>query len=420
MASLADRVLPLIRTRADLHRYSAANAHGADMHHAIDVLEQAMGTESPAEVHAVTHRALSSAIVVVARADDSAGVIGDACRRLLTLHPRTAAAANTPPMKLVDWMVRFQFEGEVDFFELDPVAYAPALGPDGVAAYRRRLADVRARVGPAPVDPLGSAHRREHWVLAWNDQRLAVLDGDVEAVIATHARDRRVARWFYDTALALGEIGRPDLAIDWARRGTEVGPAHQARQCADLWCSLLTDTDAGPHAVAQARRAVFDRWPSSTTATNLHAALSDPTHPCTGWCDVEDVVLEALAERPGDAAAFVLHTLGDPARAWALATDLALDDDRTWAALAEAYQAVDPQATLPVHARLVHADLEHADAARYRSAARRLATMRTLARTVDLGTVEEVDQLVADLRAAHRRRPRLQQEFDRAGLPGLG
>jgi len=29
----------------------------------------------------------------------------------------------------------------------------------------------------------------------------------------------------------------------------------------------------------------------------------------------------------------------------------------------------------------------------------------------------EVDDLIADLRETHRRRPRLQQEFDRVGLP---
>lgn len=36
-------VLPLIRTRADLRRYSAANAHGRDMHEALDVFEALAG-----------------------------------------------------------------------------------------------------------------------------------------------------------------------------------------------------------------------------------------------------------------------------------------------------------------------------------------------------------------------------------------
>jgi hypothetical protein len=102
VASFADQVLPLIRTRSELHRYSAANAHGSGMHDAVDMLEQAVGIGDSAEVYAVTHRALASAIAVIARADDSSGVIGSACRRLLELHSRTAAAAGSPAGKLVD------------------------------------------------------------------------------------------------------------------------------------------------------------------------------------------------------------------------------------------------------------------------------------------------------------------------------
>jgi hypothetical protein len=98
------------------------------MHEAVDNLEAAIPTTDPAEVYAVTHKALASAIKVIARADDSSGIIGDACRRLLELHPTVAAAAQVPAGSLVDWMVRFQFDGDVDYFGIDPVAYAPALG----------------------------------------------------------------------------------------------------------------------------------------------------------------------------------------------------------------------------------------------------------------------------------------------------
>jgi hypothetical protein len=41
--------------------------------------------------------------------------------------------------------------------------------------------------------------------------------------------------------------------------------------------------------------------------------------------------------------------------------------------------------------------------------------MRKLAAGTDKAT--EVDDFIAALREKHRRRPRLQQEFDRAGLP---
>ena len=39
-----------------------------------------------------------------------------------------------------------------------------------------------------------------------------------------HARDRKVAAWLRDTAKALEEIGEIDLAIDWARQASRLGP----------------------------------------------------------------------------------------------------------------------------------------------------------------------------------------------------
>ena len=75
VTTLADAVLPLIRTRADLSRWSASNAHDRQMHEAVDNLEAPIPTTDPAEVYAVTHKALSSAIKVIATADDSSGII---------------------------------------------------------------------------------------------------------------------------------------------------------------------------------------------------------------------------------------------------------------------------------------------------------------------------------------------------------
>ena len=95
--TLADSVLPLIRTRAERHRWSASNAHGRQMHEAIDILEASAATADPAEVYASTHKALASAIKVIALADDSSGIIGDACRRFLALHTEVASRSNISP-----------------------------------------------------------------------------------------------------------------------------------------------------------------------------------------------------------------------------------------------------------------------------------------------------------------------------------
>lgn len=112
---------------------------------------------------------------------------------------------------------------------------------------------------------------------------------------------------------------------------------------------------------------------------------------------------------------FALLTLKEPEFAWNLAHSLALDSDHTWSELVKAYEKVDPLAVLPIHQRLVENELVEAGAQHYRLAARRLAKMRKLAAGSAISV--DVDELIADLRETHRRRPRLQQEFDRAGLP---
>lgn len=409
MTDLADTVLPLIRTRAELSRWSAANAHGRDMHEAVDILESSIARTEPAEVYAVTHKALASAIKVIARADDSSGIIGDSCRRLLNLHPKVAAAAKVQSGKLVDWMITFQFDGDVDYFELDPVAYAPALDETGMATYRARLKEIETGLGPRPSedDRWTPRHSHEWFTLDWNAQRLAILDHDIDAIIRTHARNRKVAAWLEDTAKAFEEIGEIDLAIDWAKQATDFGSGHQSLKAADYWCKLLDEHR--PAESLEARLLVFRRWTSATTAARLHKAAGKE------WADHRDEVVATLAASPSDAVLFALLTLKDVEFAWKLAHSLALDSEHTWGELIKAHEKVDPIAVLPIHLRLVENELVNAGAQHYRLAARRLAKMRQLA--AGSYSAAEVDVLIADLRETHRRRPRLQQEFDRAGLP---
>lgn len=406
---LAEQVLPLIRTRTELYRWRASNAHGAQMHEAADILEKSMASTDPKQVYTVTTKAIASAMKVIARADDSSGIIGDACRRLLALHPVAALTAHTPSAGLVTWMITFQFDGDVDYFELDPVAYAPALGELGMARYRRELAAVKAELGPRPAeDARWSSHHSHAWfVLDWNEQRLAVLDHDIDAIIRTHARDRRVAVWVQDTAEAFEEIGEIDLAINWARQAAEFDAGHQAKRAAGYLAELLATHR--PAELLPERLQAFRRWPTSGTAAQLCAATG------AAWPDYAVEVDERLATLPRDAVLFTLLTLNDVRRAWQLAHDLDLSDADTWARLAKAYETVDAFAVLPVLERLVHGELVEADAKRYRAAAARLDHMRAIAAGTE--HVAQVDELVDELRQANRHRPRLQQEFDRAGLP---
>lgn len=404
--SLADTVLPLVRTRADLHTWRASNAHGAQMQEAVSILAEAAATDDPAEVFVVTQKAIASSLKVIMRADDSSGIIGDAIRGLLTLHADLAPAAQPAPTKLVDWMITFQFHSECDFFTIDPIRYAPALGEVGVVRYRHRLDEIRAGLAPVPDDwhdPDGHAR----FMLGYNDRRLAVLDRDVEAIIATHARDQGVAARLHDTANALEEIDEHNLAIDWAHRASTRDPWHQAQAAAETWCDLLAAHR--PDEFLAARVEVFRRWPSSSTAARLYQAADDD------WADLRDEVTDTLARSPRDAVAFSLNTLDNPELAWTQAHAMSLADGALWLELIKRYERIDPIAVLDPLTALVHSELEVAGAGHYKTAARHLKRMRKLAAESD--RAEDVDDLIAELRETHRRRSRLQTEFDRAGLP---
>jgi hypothetical protein len=409
MNDLPAAVLPLVRTRADVSRWRTANDSGRGMWKAVAILENAAVDEDPAVVFSVTQRAISSALKVIMRADDSSGIIGGAVKALLDIHAQVAARAKPPVSKLVAWMIAFQFDNDCDFFTLDPVAYAPALGDMGIATYRARLADIEASLGSRPSDaqPFSTAHRAEWFTLDWNAQRLAVLNRDVDAIIRTHAHDWKVAAWYLDTATALAEIDQYDLAIDWARQALDVGPSHQSLTAGEYWCAMLAQHHPGE--LLAARLEVFRRWPSSSTAAALHRDAGPV------WPQHRAEVIERLAASPRDAVLFALSSLNDLQYAWELAHTLSLDDDRIWSNLAKSYEKIDPTAVLPVLHRLVLRELAETGAQHYQIAVRRLKHMRKIAAGTEHAT--EVDHLITQLREINRRRPRLQREFARAGLP---
>lgn len=240
---LADAVLPLIRTKnQNLWRYSVAMEHGTDMYDGAALLEVAvespkslpgLGVQvpTPKETYTVAHKALASAIKVIGRADDSSGIMGSACQKLIRLHPLAAFAAGVPQVELADWFFRFHFNEDVDYFNLDPVAYAPALDDPGLAHLRSLVAGLRAEIASTPpANPLSSYDHRE-FLLQWFDQRLAVLDKDFDAIIATHLREGTVAAWYEDVAQAFEEIGEVDLAIFWAHRALPRSEAHVRLLC---------------------------------------------------------------------------------------------------------------------------------------------------------------------------------------------
>jgi hypothetical protein len=100
-------------------------------------------------------------------------------------------------------MIRFRFVDQ-DSFEVDPGRYASALGEDGIAAYRKAVA-----AHPAD-DSFAARYPRE---------RLAVLDGDVDAIVKLLGGDLSTPSRFVRIAAAMSELGRDGETLAWTARG---------------------------------------------------------------------------------------------------------------------------------------------------------------------------------------------------------
>jgi hypothetical protein len=93
-----------------------------------------------------------------------------------------------------------------------------------MALHRAKPEEIRSGPGPEPAEDRRWTSPDSHTRSTpdrMERRRLAVHDRDVDDVIRTHARDRRVAARLRETAEGLAEIGEIGLAIDWAEQATD-------------------------------------------------------------------------------------------------------------------------------------------------------------------------------------------------------
>jgi hypothetical protein len=392
LAQLRAEVDRGLRTRRFLdYGESAGWARGArpiiaELDNAVDE------SPSPALVE-LLQRAVGHVVKVIMHADDSDGLIGDLARELLALHARGCDAGVADPVDLAAWMARFGFDDQ-DFFEVDPVRYASALGEAGLAAYR---------------DAVGARRDGESLAVRYARERLAILDRDVDALVRLLGGDLTTPYQFIRVVEAMRELGLDDEALAWAKRGIAQTGGWQLSQLYDLACDVQRGE---PVEVLALRRAQHERMPSSSTYRALRAAAE----PLDAW-PLEQEAAQVTLQR-ADARGFVDALLSDDEveRAWtaaAAAPDDALGSD-LWLRLAERRERDRPADALVVYQRIADEVLERADRRAYRSAARILRRARAAAQPA--GELDAFAEYLTGLRERYRRRPTLIAILDKAGL----
>ncbi|WP_022889491.1 hypothetical protein [Agromyces italicus] len=401
-------------TSRDLYNWRKVSDYAFEAENAVELLQDMADDYGAAGVIPVVQKAIASTFRVLMRADDSGGLIQVVIDKLLALHAKLCAEAPPAPAKLVAWIQKQQFGELGEYFELDVVDYADALGEKGVARFESELFVRRAAL-TLPFDGRPDAefsHDDEwlarHAVLA-NMQRLAVLHRDEEAIVRTHGGDLPKAHRRADAAKALAEAGFTARAAAVAHEGmTLPGGPHQQQECGELWRTLAVEAD--PAQAADVATEVFERWPTAANASALERADE------ASWPSRREAAIERMRARPWELIAYLMDA-SDVRRAWSEALrslDEAtgrLDPDR-WDELVDRYLPIDPAAALPVMAQLIDDRLVEANTRVYPGAVRRMKKLREAA--VRAGMPEFGDELLAHLRAKYARRPSLIKRMDAA------
>src|SRR5215218_5019913 len=394
LAQLRAEVDRGMRTRRFLdYGESARWAHAAQP--LVAELDNAVDAAPSRELVGLLQRAVGHVVKVIMHADDSDGLIGDLARELLALHARACDAGVADPLDLAAWMVRFGFD-EQDFFEVDPVRYASALGETGLAAYR---------------DAVDARRGGDSFVVRYARERLAILDRDVDALVKLLGGDLTTPYQFIRVAEGMRELGLDDEALAWAKRGIAQTSGWQVAQLYDLACDVHVRREESLEVLAL-RHAQHERMPSSSTYRALRT-----TADAHGAWPLEQNAARATLQR-ADPRGFVDALLGDGEidLAWRAAATVppdALGAD-LWLRLAESSERDRPADALAVYQRIADEALERADRRAYRSAAPILKRARAAAQAA--GAHDAFDEYLTRLHEQYRRRPTLIEILDKADL----
>jgi hypothetical protein len=231
---------------------------------------------------------------VFERADDSSGVIGAVFRQAGEDLGHLWGRAQTGDVETLaaEVLTLIEADGYGIFDELLE-SVSPALGREGRAALRKMLL---ARQTAAPADNGGRYDYKVGWLLP----KLADLDDDVDAYIATVDPARRNAMLNAKVAERLLDHDRAAEALEWIDAPTDRG--HNDRELAILKFRALEALKRCDEAQVQ-RHSIFERWLDPDTLRAWLKAL-----PAFEDFEAEQDALEHVRDRgdPIQALAFLV------------------------------------------------------------------------------------------------------------------
>lgn len=409
-ARLVDLVNGTLRVRGFVD-YRRSFDVASDVQHLLDQLEEQLRVGNSRVVQEPLLRATTRLRSITQHADDSSGVLGDACQRAAELYARACRAGHPEPSKLARWLVKFR-DTSPGWPDLELSDFVTTFDAKAMQVYRAAVARLEPKY--AGADHIGRSE------LDRMRLELADHDGDVELAVAILSRGEYVQ---YGAIVdRLRAAGRGPEASEWIDRALAAGrvSGRAGGQRNEYWLDpgevaedLLTrgrDDDAIEILRDQVRRA---------TDLRSYRALLDFADRLGHREGEQAWAKEHLRVRAGEAfgngALLVQIALadGDLPGAWSVAEELG--PGHAWETLANASRTEFPGKAAQLHREKVDQTLRVTDSSRYPGIAASLVEIEELMERA--GEKDEFTAYVTKVRETYRRRPSLMAALDRRGLP---
>lgn len=399
LSRLREAVEEDLAPRGGHYPYSRANEYAHYAEHTVSAV-CGLAEEATPDVLPLIERAITLTTRTLLRSDDSSGLQGIQIYDLLEAH--AAAVRNSVPRlttqqqrRVVNWIVKYRYDGKQDFFDPDIVAYAPGLDERAIDRYRTEIS--KQDLGPYGRYPL---------------VRLAVLDRDLDALIAAHGEPHN-ALMARSLIADLQEAGLQDAALHYAKLGLNMPAADRTPELIDLIVARVVE-DGDTEGALRLRRSWHEQYSSWESFHRLKS-----TAQTLGVWESERAGAESLL-RYAWPKLYLRYLLDEDRNneAWDFAHAAAgpPEGSESWIELCERRGRTHPAEALPTYRTIVNDVLTHAHKQNYRLAAWLLRKMRVVATAAGGSAPAEFQDFLAETIDQNRRRPRCLEEFARARL----
>lgn len=379
-----------------------------DAQELLDELEEYLDGGAADAVRPALLKATTRLQKLAGQADDSGGVIGDACQRALDLYARSCREGRPEPVKLATWLARFRDESP-GWPRVELSDFVEALDAKGLATYRRAVEVMSKRY----VD----ADRWKRASIVELQVELADHDGDVDAAVALLSDGESVDHG--GIVKRLRAAGRSEEMLRWLDRAVADGKVrgHGPNGLHGLLPFDVAQTYRSVGRLDDALgvlRAEFAREPGIGTFRLLtgFAAEVGRLEGERAWALAEARTHATTPYRNGAALIEIAISEGDLDLAWEAEREFGAG--YSWQPLVDASaesRPIDAARLLRVH---VDTDLRQPNSKKYPVIAERMARMRELHERA--GAPAPFDAYLGVIRDTYRRRPALMAALDRVGL----